>query len=100
MNAKAVTSADVRDDIQRVCYRAIHDAAFNTSDKMIAALVPHLDRYVAAELRAQADSCDEYRGMLRAGSDFADGEQDALSGVVRTLRARADELDPPATRED
>lgn len=88
------TAADVLDDIQDVCYRAIHHAAFNTSDKMLAALVPLIDRAKAAELRRIADQIsadvDGYNEGTRA--ELEAGSWD----VIRQLRARADVLDPPA----
>lgn len=51
---------------------------------------------MAAELREQADGLDECRELLRESTPFADGERDAWEGTARTLRRRADELDPPA----
>lgn len=72
-------SDDAKDSIQRVCYGAIHDDAFATSDQMLDALVPHVERIVADELRRLAD--------WHWDSD------PAVIGMCDALRARADELE-------
>ena len=44
----------------------------------------------AAELRRIADEIDTHRELLTDPGSFADGERDALEGVARTLRERAE----------
>lgn len=58
-----------------------------------AALAPAAMAMFTAELRRLADGIDAHARMIREGTDFGAGEQDAYDGVSRTLRARADELD-------
>jgi hypothetical protein len=54
---------------------------------------------VAAELRRIADELDEICKDMREIDDRT-LRSSALATGVRTLRARADELDPPARKED
>lgn len=92
------TAADALADIQDVCYRAIHHAAFNTSDKMLAALAPLIDRAKAAELRRIADR--HVTAVFTPDTEWEAAEMHATEKVVAELRARADVLDPPARQED
>lgn len=83
MSETPTAAVDVKELIQHVCYRAIHHAAFDTSDEMMEAVEPLLDMYVAAELRRIADA--------EAEETYIE-----IHDLVNMLRARADELDPPA----
>lgn len=73
---------------------AVHDADVATIVLGVAGPL-----VVAAELRRQAD---EIADQVKAMTDFPtlEAEADALTGVMRTLRARADELDPPTGKDE
>jgi hypothetical protein len=85
-----MSTTDIKADMQDVLYRAMHESDPATSEEALGALMPIVDRYVAAELMRLADHHEP-----SVDHELSDGEADFLNGiavVVRYLRVRSAEL--------
>lgn len=98
-------------DERAVAYNAISDAYEATfgevapvSANCVGGVVPPAEFFlgrkerqaVAAELRAQADAIADVTDHARANTSWGCGAAEGRADAIGRLRARADELDPPA----
>ncbi len=56
-------TADIKSDMQDVLYGAMLHDRYDTSEQALDALMPHVDRYVAAELRRLAEAYEFTHGV-------------------------------------
>lgn len=82
-------------EIPAAAFRALHGVAPLSAAEVRAIAAP----VAAAELRRIADELDEICKDMREIDDRTLRSSGLATGV-RTLRARADVLDPPARQED
>lgn len=80
-------SADPKADMQDVLYGCLMHDRYDTSEQALDALMPHVDRYVAAELRRLVDTLVGQR-MERTASGWT-----AFNEVCDRIRRRAAELE-------
>jgi len=74
-------NADAKTAMQDVCYSALHHREFATSEEMLAALMPHVERYVAARA---GDMAAAYQARIAA--------EDLTSTEITILKIRIDTL--------